>query len=110
MPDMKYTLYRGEDIQLTFLPSLKKGDKRFIITFNYAKPEREAARSDTFDSGFAENVFCPEGINELHVVPIDNNWYQSNEMVEVIARINSIIRTRVCIICIWNKYGGIWCC
>lgn len=77
---MRSVIYDSGDI--CALSTAHGGDKG-IITFSSLLPQPLQDRPAATAKGFGDGVFARLGIDELHIVPRRNHWYQSQDMAEV---------------------------
>lgn len=89
---MSSVLYDGKDV-IVYVGS--NGSKRGVITFGGWRQDLFGNRPAASAQGFGEGAFLKHGIDEFHVVPRANHWYQTDEMkaVEELARSFSATRT-----------------
>ena len=82
---MSSVLYDGKDV-IVYVGS--NGSKRGVITFGGWRQDPFGNRPAASAQGFGEGAFLKHGIDEFHVVPRANHWYQTDEMkaVEELAR------------------------
>ena len=95
-------LYSGKDLQLREFRAQPLGNssKKCIITFTGKGRILDPQKDFPFErlKGFAENVFTGMGIDEIHVISNKCNWYQTNEMLEVIKILKNKIVGKNCIL------------
>lgn len=77
---MRSVIYDGGD--LCVLLSSYGADKG-VITFGSWLRQPLQDHPATAAKGFGDGVFVNRGVDELHIVPRRNHWYQSAEMAEV---------------------------
>ena len=77
---MRSVVYDGDDL-CVLLSS--QGANNGVITFGSWLRHPLQDRPAVTAKGFGDGVFVNRGVDELHVVPRRNHWYQSAEMDEV---------------------------
>ncbi|MGE5271135.1 MAG: hypothetical protein ACM3JG_15850 [Thiohalocapsa sp.] len=61
------------------------GSERLVVTF---LPFNEAGRRES--EGFGERFFATRGVDAIHVIPVDNSWYQYPELPAAAALVKRI--------------------
>lgn len=77
---LKSVIYDGKDICVY---TYSTGASRGVITFGGWRQEPWGDRPADTAKGFGDGAFAKRGIDEFHVVPRRNHWYQSDEMAAV---------------------------
>lgn len=104
--NLRTVIYDGKDVCVY---ACLDRSKRGVITFGGWRQEPFGSRPATTGKGFGEGAFLKHGIDEFHVVPRANHWYQSDEMkaVEDLARSFSETRTVVTYGSSMGGYGAV---
>lgn len=88
---VRHILFDSED--LCVIGATQAAD-RGVITFGTWLGQPHGGRPATALRGFGEGVFVNDGIDELHIVPRRNNWYQTPDLAQATLIARDFARTR----------------
>lgn len=99
---MRSVIFDGDDVcVLTATQSASKG----VITFGPWLQQPLRDRPAPTAKGFGDGIFVGRAIDEFHVIPRRNHWYQSPEMIEVERLARSFAASRT-VITYGSSMGG----
>ena len=92
-------LFRSEDLAVR--ARLRSGTGPCVITFDSYTDHRTLDRK-----GFGEDFFDELGIDAIHVLSRQNDWYQHHELLDAAAAVREIVADRERVLAYGSSMGG----